>query len=138
MLKSEIETLKSADHPNIVRLYEVYEDDKYLHFVMDLCTGGDLLDHLMSNGPLSESKAADYMRKLLQAVNHLHSLNICHRDLKPENFLLSSRGRDAEIKIVDFGMSVKFGDKDMETAVGTPYFLAPEILRGTYGKECDI
>lgn len=54
MLKSEIVILKTADHPNIVRLYEIYEDDKYIHLVMELCTGGDLLDFLIYNGPIPE------------------------------------------------------------------------------------
>lgn len=91
MLKHEIDALRNVDHPNIVRLYEIYEDSKYVHFVMDLCTGGDLMEKIILNGPLCEKTAAEYMRKLLSAVNHLHSLRFCHRDLKPENFLLSSK-----------------------------------------------
>jgi calcium-dependent protein kinase len=61
-----------VDHPNIVRLYEIFEDSKYIHFVMDLCTGGDLMDYLLMNGPLGERLAAEYMKKLLSAVNHMH------------------------------------------------------------------
>lgn len=138
LLKNEIMILMLVDHPNIIRLYETYEDDKYIHLVMELCTGGDLFEYLMNKGSLTESETINIMRKILTAVNHLHSLRICHRDIKPENFLVSSDANDADIKMIDFGMSVKFGEDEMETIVGTPYYLAPEILKGSYGQTCDI
>jgi len=140
MLKRELEILRIVDHPNLIKLYETYEDDKYLHLVMELCTGGDLFEHFLQCGSLSEEKVATYMRKLLIAVNHLHSLGICHRDLKPENFLFVSSDPEAELKVIDFGMSNRFGQdlSELNTMVGTPYYLAPEVLSGRYGKECDI
>lgn len=138
ILKRELEILQLVDHPNIIKLYETYEDSKYIHLVMELCTGGDILDNLISKGSIIETEVARIMQKMLSALNHLHSLKICHRDLKPENFLFATSDEDAEIKLADFGMSVKFGEDEMMTKVGTPYYVAPEILKSNYGKECDI
>jgi calcium-dependent protein kinase len=141
MLKTEIELLQSADHPNIIKLYETYEDEKYLHLVMELCTGGDLFDYVISKRQLCEEEVANIMKKLLSAINYLHTLKICHRDLKPENFLFTTPEPGAELKISDFGLSSKFGGRNgdiMYSMVGTPYYVAPEVIKGTYGKECDI
>lgn len=138
MLKKEIAALKRADHPNIVRLYEIYEDAKYLHLVMDLCKGPDLQEYCLLNGPLSEKQTSILMKKLLGAINHLHSLDICHRDIKPENIMYSQEFNTTDIKLVDFGMSAKFQEDELKTAVGTPYYIAPEVTTGRYGKECDI
>jgi len=79
---------------------------------------------------------------MLSAVKHLHEHNIVHRDLKPENFLMNDTGDDAEIKLIDFGLSKRFSTKDniekMHTVVGTPYYVAPEVLKGNYDKQCDV
>ena len=138
MMKRELEILQQVDHPNIIKLYEIYEDQKYIHMVTELCTGGDLFDYLISKGSITEQEVARIMYSLFAAVNHLHSIKICHRDLKPENFLFSSKEHDSVIKLVDFGMSAKFGQEGMYTMVGTPYYLAPEILKGVYDKDCDV
>lgn len=138
MLKRELEILQLVDHPNIVKLYEIFEDSKYIHIVMEICTGGDLFDYLINKRTLTEQEVAQILSKLMAAVNHLHNLKICHRDIKPENCLLMSNEPNAEIKLVDFGMSSKFGDNIMTTMVGTPYYLAPEVLKARYGKECDV
>jgi calcium-dependent protein kinase len=77
----------------------------------------------------------------LHAVNHLHEAKICHRNLKPENFLFETKESNAEVKIIDFGLSNKFGEDGEEgahTVTGTPYYVAPEVLRQKYGKECDM
>jgi len=138
LLKRELDVLRMIDHPNVIKYYETYEDEKYLHIVMELCSGGDLFDKLIEMGTLNETEVANVMKKLLLAVNHMHGLFVVHRDLKPENFLFSSRDPGAEIKVIDFGMSIKHQSSDLTTLVGTPYYLAPEVLRGKYGKECDI
>jgi len=141
LLKRELEFLRLVTHPNIIKYYEVYEDDRYLHIVMELCTGGDLLDHVIRGGSFSEQEAVRILRKLVSATNYLHTINICHRDLKPDNFLYVSKEPGAEIKIIDFGLAIKFGqsqDAELHSVVGSPYFIAPEVLRGNYGKECDV
>lgn len=138
LLRRELEILKTVDHPNIIRLYEVYEDKKYLHLVTELCTGGDLLDYLLKKGILSEQEVLNIIFKALSAINYLHNLNICHRDIKPENFLLATDEDDAELKLVDFGMSNFVKSSELSTFAGTPYYIAPEVIKGGYNKECDI
>lgn len=138
LLKRELEILRLIDHPHVVKFYECYEDAKYLHLVMEMCSGGDILERLLAQGTFSEAQVAAIMRSLLLAVNHLHEVGIVHRDLKPENFLYVKPGADAEIKIIDFGMSNRLESAKLHSMVGTPYYLAPEMLTGSYGKECDI
>jgi calcium-dependent protein kinase len=139
VLKNELSILRESDHPNIIKLYETYEDETSVHIVMEYCKGGDLLDNLIETGQYDEELTAKIFGKILSAVNYLHSLNICHRDIKPDNFLFTSKRIDAEIKCIDFGLATKFGEDDMmHSKVGTPYYLAPEVLRGNYRKECDI
>ena len=139
-LKRELDILMLVDHPNIIKFYESYEDDRYIHMVQELCTGGDLLDRLSYAAPISEEVLSQLCKKILAAVHHLHSLYICHRDIKPENFLFKSKDSSAEIKLIDFGMSAKFGRnaEELNSMVGTPSYLAPEVLTARYGKECDV
>lgn len=141
MMLRELEILQSADHPNIIKLYETYEDSRYLHMVMEMCTGGNMLDRIVNQGTHSENEAAVVMSKLCLAVNHLHELFICHRDIKPDNCIYASEDPSSEIKLLDFGLSNKFGNEKVEglySLVGTPYYMAPEILKGNYRKECDV
>lgn len=133
----ELSVLQELDHPNIIRLYETFEDEKYFHLVMELCTGGDLLERIVVRGVFHEDEAADLMKKLILAVNHMHCCFISHRDLKPENVLYAGD----VVKIADFGISSKFGednDVKMTSIVGTPHYVAPEVLTRSYGKECDV
>jgi len=139
LLKRELEVMRMIDHPNLIKYYSAFEDGKYLHIVMELCSGGDLLEKLSSEGFINEGQVRIIMRKLMLAVHHLHQVTICHRDLKPDNFLFVSKVAGAEIKIIDFGMSIKQPDlQQMNSFVGTPYYLAPEVIAGNYGLECDI
>lgn len=139
MLRRELEIMSVLDHPNIVRLYETYEDEQYVHIVMEYCGGGDVAERIIDEGKFSEAEAASIMEKLLGAVNYLHLHSISHRDLKAENFLYESKAPGSSIKIADFGMSAKFGQNlRMQSLAGTPYYLAPEVLKGSYTKSCDI
>ncbi|CAG9322692.1 unnamed protein product [Blepharisma stoltei] len=144
LLKREVTILQSIDHPNIIKLYETFDDAKYFHIVMEFCSGGELFEKIIElGGKINEKKTAVYMKKILRAVNHLHEVGVCHRDLKPENFVFENDSPDAELKIIDFGLSNKFGSKfkhivKMESFVGTPYYIAPEVIKGDYGPKCDI
>lgn len=146
VLKREVALLKECDHPNIIELVEVHEDQKYLHLITELCTGGELFDRIIEKtqsdeGHFSERDAANLVRCILDAIAYCHDKKgIVHRDLKPENFLFSSRDEDAVIKIIDFGLS-RHDDMQkgiMNTKVGTPYYVAPEVLNREYTKSCDI
>lgn len=137
-MRKEVDYLASLDHPNIVRLYEYYENTKNVHIVIEYCSGGDLSTKIISKGYYGEKEAANIIKKILRAVNHLHKVKICHRDIKCENFMFESEEDDAELKLIDFGLSNKFNDLQMTSIVGTPYYIAPEVLNGFYGPECDI
>jgi calcium-dependent protein kinase len=139
LLQRELRILKSVDHPNIIKLHDVYEDPKFLHLVQEYCSGGELFEKIVDRGNYTENEASSLMYKLLHAINHLHNQNICHRDIKPENILYKSKEANSEIKLIDFGLSYKFGEaEEMHTIVGTSYYVAPEVLEKRYGMECDI
>jgi len=140
LLEEELAILSTVDHPNIIRYHETYSDFRYVHIVMELCTGGELFEKIVAEHKFNEQKAASLMRKILSSIKHLHEIGICHRDLKPENFLYATKSEDPEIKLIDFGLSKRWGPDDVEmiTIVGTPYYVAPEVLRGHYDNECDV
>lgn len=105
-----MEILKSADHPNIISFYEIYKDEHHFHIVTEFCEGGELFERILEKGRLSEKEAAIITLKVVSAIRHLHERNICHRDLKPENILFENRGKKAEIKVIDFGLSKYFDE----------------------------
>jgi len=143
-LAQEVEIMRVLEHPNIVKLHETFEDDKYIYIVMELCTGGELLDRLLSlgKGGFSERAVARIMRQVVGAVYYMHQQQICHRDLKPENFLLVTDVADvadAHVKVIDFGFSTRFEPGvRMATRAITRDYVAPEILDGSYTEACDI
>merc|ERR1712137_38511 len=141
-LATEMQVLKSVDHPNIIKLKEIFETDEMLYIVTEVVTGGELFDRIVDKGSYSERDAAILVQKLVTAIEYLHSKNIVHRDLKPENLLLKSSEQDTEIKLADFGLSKVLGQEVMmQTACGTPGYVAPEILQSSesgYGKEVDM
>ena len=92
---AEVDILRKLDHPNILKLFEFYEDEKYYHLITELCTGGELFDRIIDKGKLSEAMAAQVMHQVFSAVNYCHQNNIVHRDLKPENLLLQTDAEDA-------------------------------------------
>ena len=140
--KREIEILKKMDHPNIIKLYEVFESERSLYLVMEECKGGEVFDKIVeriqAKQMYSEKDAANIIQQVMSCIQYCHNHNICHRDLKPENLLYLNPGseRDNRIKVIDFGLS-QSADK-LKTKVGTAYYVSPEILKGNYTQLCDI
>uniref|UniRef100_A0A6S9RXG1 Protein kinase domain-containing protein n=1 Tax=Chrysotila carterae TaxID=13221 RepID=A0A6S9RXG1_CHRCT len=129
-IQREIEIMSMVDHPNVIKLYEIYDEPKKMHLVMELVTGGELFDRIVAKGNYTEKDAADTIGTLCSALGYLHKKNIVHRDLKPENILYQSREDNACIKVADFGLARMLSGKDlMKTACGTPGYVAPEILK---------
>nr|GEU91075.1 calcium-dependent protein kinase 26 [Tanacetum cinerariifolium] len=128
-----------AGHKNIVTIKGAYEDPLYVHIVMELCNGGELFDRIIQRGHYSERKAAELTKIIVGVVEACHSLGVMHRDLKPENFLLVNRDDDFSLKAIDFGLSVFFKPGQVFTdVVGSPYYVAPEVLLKHYGPEADV
>ncbi|XP_003572014.2 calcium-dependent protein kinase 23 [Brachypodium distachyon] len=124
---------------NIVAIKDEYEDKEAVHIVMELCAGGELFDRIHQKGHYSEHKAAKLTRVIAGAIAKCHSLGVMHRDLKPENFLLVDKDNDLSIKAIDFGLSVFFEPGQIFTdLVGSPFYVAPEVLGQHYGPEADV
>ena len=136
-----MDILKNTHHPNIIKFKEAYQDMKYYHIVTEYCSGGDLFDMIIKKQKFREDDAhcIKLIRGLLGALRHLHDKEIAHRDIKPENLMFENDEGDAEIKLIDFGLSKHISaDKKLCTRVGTPYYVATEVLSGYYGIECDM
>mmetsp|Transcript_45620 Transcript_45620/g.95764 ORF Transcript_45620/g.95764 Transcript_45620/m.95764 type:complete len:418 (+) Transcript_45620:281-1534(+) len=147
-LAREIAFLREVKHPGIVQLVDVFEDADYVHLVTDLCEGGELFDEIVyksntENGSLcfTEEEASRVIYQILRAVSYMHEQNIVHRDIKPENILYEAFDEDSPIKIIDFGLSRKHyhgQEPPMTSLVGTPYYIAPEVLSKKYDRSCDL
>ncbi|GFE53172.1 calcium-dependent kinase CDPK5 [Babesia ovis] len=138
-MKREITIMKTLDHPNIVKLLEIYEDEECLYLVMEMCSGGELFEEIVRRGCFSEQYAATMMRQIFSAIAYCHGKGIIHRDLKPENILYSNTCENSPIKVIDWGFATKCRKTHKFTSlVGTPYYVAPEVLIGNYDKSCDI
>ncbi|THU99098.1 Pkinase-domain-containing protein, partial [Dendrothele bispora CBS 962.96] len=126
-MQREVVLLKLIDHPNIMRLYDVWDLPGELYLVLEYVQGGELFDYLCENGALSTSEALSYFQQIILAIDYCHRFNIAHRDLKPENILLDS---DFNIKIADFGLAAFQSDQPLHSACGSPHYTAPEVLMG--------
>ena len=141
----EINILINTDHPNIIKIYEIFESQRSLYLVMEECKGGEIfdriIDHIQSKKMYSEKDASIIFQQVMSAIEYCHNNGICHRDLKPENLLYLNQGpeQDNPIKVIDFGLSQMIStDKKLKTKVGTAYYVAPEILKGDYTEKCDV
>lgn len=137
-LREEIFIMCQADHPDIIRLEEVYESDSQIYLILHLLTGGDMFDRLEEEDHYSEIQCAQIVKQMTSAVRYLHSKKVIHRDLKLENFIFDDEHSD-NIRLIDFGLSKHFdhGEKH-NLAVGTPYTVAPEIIEGEYDEKVDV
>ena len=136
---NEIEVLKALDHPNIIKLFDCYQDKSYFYMVEEYCSGGDLFDYIQKEKFFTERKAGTIFNQLLSAVNHLHKKRIVHRDLKPENIvLIEAKNKDVFIKLIDFGTSITIKGKNLTQELGTIYYIAPEVFMNNYNEKADI
>ena len=142
--QTEVKILQTLDHPNIIKLYEYFEDEKNVYLITEMCTGGELFDKIVEKEYFEEAYASKIFRQILNAINYCHKLEITHRDLKPENFLYETKEDNSEIKVIDFGLSKICNTKNtgkierLKTRAGTPYYISPEVLAGNYDKQCDL
>lgn len=133
----EILTLKKCDHPNIVKIYEIFKDRKRLYIVMEFVEGKELFSYIVENFKMNEADTCHVVQQLLKTIKYMHSINFLHRDLKPENIMINPETK--HIKLIDFGLaSYYLPTKNLETKVGTPYYVAPEVLAGNYNREVDV
>jgi calcium-dependent protein kinase len=144
---NELTALKTLDHPNIIKLYEVFECENAIYLVQELCDGGELFDYIANKRSLSEQEASMIFQQMVGSIIYCHKNRICHRDLKPENFMLSSTGGDDwSVKLIDFGISRSYFKIDamsgnqllrMKSLAGTTPYMAPEIFKRNYSNSCD-
>jgi calcium-dependent protein kinase len=137
LLKSEVSILRDLDHPNIVKYFGTFEDDYYIHILMEYLKGHDLykIISLKKYTGFSESDMATIIEQLLKALSFIHSKQIVHRDIKPENILFSNKKDYSTLKLIDFGLATTKRDRK---SVGTPYYMAPEMIDGFSYPESDI
>ncbi|XP_021888701.1 phosphoenolpyruvate carboxylase kinase 2-like [Carica papaya] len=127
-------------HPNIVQIHDMYDTDDALFIVMDLCDPVTIFDRVAAAGPLCEAESSMYMKQILQAVAHCHRYGVVHRDVKPDNVLLDFRG--GSVRLCDFGSADWLGvsgERRLTGLVGTPYYVAPEVVMGReYDEKVDV
>jgi calcium/calmodulin-dependent protein kinase I len=139
-LRQEVEILRSLDHPNIVKLLDFFEEEKFFYVVLEFLPGGELFERIVKKSFYNEKEARDVVRTVCLGMKYCHDRGIAHRDLKPENLLLTTANDDAIVKIADFGFAIKGAAKSsLQTQCGTPGYVAPEILNNKpYGKAVDM
>lgn len=141
-LAREVQIMLSMDHPNIVKTFDIFVRRKRIHFVMEYVPGGELFDLVAANTLFTEPRAASVMNDLLSAISYLHTHNIAHRDVKLENLLCMRKSWPLHVKLADFGFANHIRseeDKMLSSFVGTPYYIAPEMLLSKgHGRPVDI
>lgn len=127
---NEISIMRKLKHPNLIHLYEIYESPDYIYLILESLEGGELLSRILEKGSYDEYTISLLLRKMLEALDYMHSRKIIHRDIKPENLLLRNQENDYDLVIADFGLATQYADpsKIKIKRCGTPGFIAPEFL----------
>lgn len=134
---NDFEVLKTLKHPNIIQVQEYFISDTFVSIVSEYCSGGELFDRIISNGKFSEEEAANLISQVLSAVNYCHQKMLVHCDIKPENIVYQDQVSDV-IKLIDFGNCAFVTNGKLKNKFGTVYYIAPEVLEGSYDQKCDI
>lgn len=141
-LMEEIKLIKMLDHPNTIKVIEVFQTRRELQIVMEMCTGGELFDRLYEQpqNHFSEDNCKRLFKQMLKSLSYIHANQIFHRDIKLENFLFTDKSVQSDIKLIDFGFSKEFDHlgKVFHQFVGTCYYMAPEVFKRNYGMEADM
>lgn len=159
LLQREVESLDGIHHPHLLELQAVYEEPRYIHLVTEICTGGELYERITNSSTtkwiITEAEAAELMHNILRGIAYCHKHGIVHRDLKASNFLFVTPDTNTNVKIIDFGLARRTFKKNehdndddddddgsewvMRSKVGTPYYVAPEVLTDeSYTSKCDV
>jgi calcium-dependent protein kinase len=137
-MPKEIEILRQLSHPHILKTYEWFEDENNYYLATEMIEGGTLLKRVEDMDKFGEYEAAVIMQQLLSTINYIQSRNIFHRDIKLENIMLE-KSEEFSIKLIDFGLSEYFDEKTkFDVIVGSPYYMAPEVIQAEYNNKCDV
>lgn len=138
-IMKEFDILRTLDHPNVVKIFEHFEDEKKFYMVMEYSKGGEMFNSIVKGANTNEAMVARTMRQVLSALAYMHAKRIVHRDIKPENILFDELGNEQNLKLVDFGEATYLDESGQVTGVcGTSYYIAPEVLDGPYNELCDV
>ena len=138
-LLDEISILSKLSHPNIMQIFEIFEDNINIYIVSEYCNGGELFDIISQKGSFTEKEACIVMKQLISGICYCHQKGIVHRDLKPENILMEDKSGDLSLKIIDWGCAKTIKNKErLHQADGTAYYIAPEVLKNDYDEKCDV
>ena len=140
LIHREVKSLQCLNHPNIVKLHDFFETPDMFYICMEIVNGGELFDRITQKICYSEKDARDLILILVSTVKHCHDHSIVHRDIKAENLLMVSDDDDADIKLVDFGLATQTEGFQLNGVVGSPDYMAPEILanKSKYGAPVDM
>jgi calcium-dependent protein kinase len=140
-VRQEVSCMQKLEHPHIIRLFEHFEDAKTHYLVIELCTGGKLIDFVARLQDFTEGDVSVLMGHVFSALKYMHEQHIVHRDVKPDNMLLESRSpiRENTLKLIDFGLATRCAPgRDVRLSAGTPEFMSPQAIDGRYDSQTDL